>query len=566
MATRDRRPYLTATTLDQGLLDQMADNLCFGLEMVADIERPGGFIRASDRNKYVGTTFYQALCQFPTIKRTMGDWLSPTIEFSTLELPLSNVNGRFNSLLPGGASFGGWIGKTVNVRLGLRSTASTYFSIYRGRVTEIGGVARDRAKIAIRTRDDLDQLNVNFPRTALTQTAWPNLDDALAATVLPVVYGDWRQSPLQQATGIGEVSSVPAFPVNGKAAGVLSGATPIRLIVSENDNRSLDLAAVWLKRGDGWALVPSGNVGSVVAYRDFQVTQGFTFDASPYVYKPGDQFFVKVEGKDIGAGYQDNAVWQARDLLASQAGASAFSSAWASLRDKAAPSGSDIANIKCRVWQQEPESVVTYALSILEQIRVEMFVNRSLELHLTTLHLEDFPPSPAFRVRQWDIAQGTFSPRLDDRNIWNRARAEYAFDPASKGQLRQSPTLRNALAIAQAGKTISKKVVFPNLYVEADVVGNLDGMLRLATGNPEMIEVTLSPRALLQDLGGFVQIDVNQGSTVMRNTPAMIRQIGNDPRGSVPAVLWSFQMTPYPGYVPGYAGTVGGSTAVITQE
>lgn len=573
MASNDRRPYLTATVLDQALLNAMADNLDFGLQMVADVQTPSGYIRTSDRNKYVGSVYYYARSTFPVIKRTIGEWLSPSIEFSTLELPISNVDGIFNHLLPSGADFNGWIGKTVNVRLGIRDAVGTFFSIYKGVVTDVAGLARDRVKILVRTRDALDKLNQTFPRVALTSTGYPNIEDNLVNTILPVVYGDWTVGPLQEIPnppGVPLVAaSIPSFVVNGKNAGVLSGASNLQLVISHNANKTFDSSNVWLKRSDNWAQVPAGNITAVSGTKnDFQIIQGFTFLAAAYVYEPGDSFHVRVQGKDL-SGYDDNAVWQSRDILLTYGGAVSgdFASNWTTYRDKSTPAESAIASIKSRVWIQEPESAVTYVLSVLEQIRVEMFVDRDLQLKLKSLHLDEFVAAPSFTVKQWDLMESSFVPRLDDRNIWNRARAEFAYDPVAKANVRSSKTYRNSAAVTQAGKTISKKVVFPNLYVEADVVNQLKEMLRLSSGYPEMIEMTLTPRATLLDIGDFLSISVSMGSVVFDGVPAMIREIGYDPAGFKTIVkVWSFQMTPFPGWNPSYSGIVGGSSATITEE
>lgn len=573
MATEDRRPYLSATSLDQDLLDQMADNLEFGVEMVADIETPTDTIYASDRNKYVGGRFYQAICQFPTIKRTIGEWLSPTIEFSTLELPLSNVDGRFNSLLPGGADFDGWIGKTVDIRLGIRDAGGTYSSIYKGRVTDIGGLSRDRMKITVRTRDQMDKLSQNFPNTAITQTGWADVEDGISGTILPVIYGDWTVAPLQETPNPPAAplltASVPAFVVNGKLATVLSGVTNVRLLVSENANADFDTSNVWLKRSDAWTVVPGANVAALSADKnDFQIVQGFTVAAAPYVYQTGDLFYVRVKGKDL-SGYSDNIVWQGRDILIFHGGAdvSDFDASWATVRDKAAPAESAIAAIKSRVWIQEPENAVTYVLSMFEQVRVEMFVDKSLKLKLAALHLDEFQPAPDFVVKQWDVVDATLAPKLDDRNIWNRAKGDYAYDPVLQENSRGTSIFRNQAAIDQiGGREISKKVVFPNLYVEGDVVANLKEMLRLASGYPEFVEMTLTPRAMLLDIGDFVRLRISMGSVVFDDVPALIREIGYDQKGSIPVKLWSMQMTPFPGWTPAYGGIVGGSTATITEE
>ena len=61
MSGKDRRRYLTETVLDQEFLDWSQDNLENRLEMIVDIDSPSGMIHASDRNKYVGDTFYEAL-------------------------------------------------------------------------------------------------------------------------------------------------------------------------------------------------------------------------------------------------------------------------------------------------------------------------------------------------------------------------------------------------------------------------------------------------------------------------------------------------------------------------
>lgn len=582
MATVDRRPYLTAMVLDQALLDQMADNCEFALEMVADVDAkvsyplgvyvPVEVLRVSDRNKYVGSTFYKARCELPVIKKTLGEWLAPAIEFSTLELPISNVLGDLNRFLQGGADYTGWVGHAVAVKLGIRDIGATFTTIYKGRVTDIGGLARDRMKITVRTRDDMDRLNKNFPNTALTQATFPDLEDDRVGTILPVIYGDFTVAPLQLKADPPNApilaASVPAFPVNGKHANVLDGSANIRLLISENINSYFDDANVWVKRGEVFEAVPSADIVSVVDNRDFQIVQGFAYgpDADPYVYETGDEFYVRVKGPDLGA-YDDNIVEQARDILKTYGGAVTgdFASSWDTYRDRTVSPG-NIFSIKSRVWLQEPETAVTYALSMLEQVRLEMCVDRDLKLAIRALWFEDFVSAPTHLIRQWDIKEGTLSPKLDDRNAWNRARAEYALDPAKGSQARQTAIYKIQGAVDQAGREISKKVIFPNLYVEGDVVNQLGEMLRLATGNPEFIEMTVTPRSMLLDLGDFVALTFDMGSIVMAGVPGIVREIGYDPKGGILLKIWSMQTTPFPGWTPGYAGTVGGYAATITQE
>ena len=291
-------------------------------------------------------------------------------------------------------------------------------------------------------------------------------------------------------------------------------------------------------------------------------------DGSLYKYASGDTFFVSVKGIDLGA-YDDNPVQQCRDILERFAGVATgdFDSTWNTLRDKASPAQSAIVNIKSRVWVQESQSVIDYAISLLEQVRCEVFISRLKKYSVKALHFDAFPASPSYVVRNWDIEKDSFQPKLDDQNIWNRARALYNFDPSEKAQSRQTSIFKNSASVTQIGKEISKEIEFPNLYIATDVTNQLKEMIRIASAGLEMIEATLTPRALLLELGDFVLLDINFGATVMTNAPCMIRKMGYDAKGlRIPVTLWSFQMLKYDGYNPAYAGMTSGFDATITEE
>ncbi len=580
MGTSDRRPYLTATVLDQALLDQMADNLDFQLVMIADITGPDGeIIRASDRNGYVGTRFYRAITQFPVLKRVIGQWLNPTVEFSTLSIAISNVLGEYNHYLPGGADFDGWIGRSIVIKQGLRDVLASFQAVFRGRVTDIGGVGRERDRITFSARDILDHQNPKFPKTVLTVAEFMFLEESRVGTIVPVVYGDWTTGLPKETfeDPIGEVSLaiVPAIPTNGANAGVIAGTTDLELIVSENNNVSLDNATVVLRRGEQFSIFDIGDVTVGAGNRFLTIKQGGSGgsstvvpDLAPYTYASGDLFFVQVKGKDLGA-YSDNPVAQAKDILETQGGFvdADFKISWATYADKATPPQSNIAANPSRVWVQDQEEVVAYAQSLLSQVRLQFFEDRDLKLNIRSLHFEDFVSSPTFKVKNWDIVEGSLEPRLDDQNIWNRARADFGFNPRTKQQGFATRHFKNQVAIDQAGKQISKLLIFPNLYDLGNVELQVTEMIRLASSYPEMVDVVLTPRASLLDLGGFVQFDVDMGATVLSGVPMMIREIGADPKGnSVPAKFWSMQMTKFPGYTPSGTGAVGGYDAVIIAE
>lgn len=585
MSNDNRLQYENATVLDQAFLNAAQDNLVNQLELVVDIELPnppGGFIRASDRNKYVVNnlgegTFYEALLVFPIIKRTVGDFLSPALEFSQLTLELSNVDGRFNSLLPAGDEYAGWVGRAVTVRLGLGEVESTYRTIFQGFITEQAGFRRNVSSITLVARDRLDAVNKNFPIGVFTVASFPNLENDKANNVVPVIYGDWT---VNVEPGM---ASVPGIVVNGAdpdVDGTNSFTNNIQLVIAAHALVSFDTTQVYLRRGEKVWLVPSADIAAVSiagpGVSSFEIVQnsGLMAAQTPDTddqlleYGSGDNFFVKVRGKAL-AGFDDNIVEQAKDILKTYGGLinSDFDANWATYRDKAAPAQSAIALFKSRVWIQEPQTVLEFALSLLEQVRIEAFIDRNLKFKLLPIHLEDFQADPAFTVKNWDVEQGSFGLRIDERTNFNRANAVFNNLPNRRENFQETVVYRNDLAIAQAGKPISKRIVFPNLYEESVVIHQLVETLRVTSSYFENVDVTLTWRSMLLDVGDFVKLNVKIQSTEFENVPALIREIGYDPAGiKIPLKLWSFQMLPFPGYTPGSAGTVGGSTATIVAE
>ncbi len=571
-ATSDRKPHETATVLNQSFLDEAHDNLNNQLELIVDIDTPTGTIHASDRNKYVGSTFYEALLNFPVIKRTIGEFLSSNIQFSTLTLELSNVDGRFNEFLPSGANFESWVGKRVSVKLGLRDVASTFTEIFSGFITDEGGLSRSTKSITIVARDKFDSVNKTFPSAIFDAVTYPNIESSVENKIIPVIYGDWTVAVDQ------DLASVPAFVVNGddvNVNGQTSNSLPISCVISQNDNTFFDVNNVYLFRGSEFFKIDATDIVNITNNKSFGILQSGTTPAGttqvngqPYSFKTGDKFFCRVKGKDLGA-YDDNIVEIAKDILKTYGGLvdSDFDSTWATFRDKAAPAESAIANIKARAWIQEQSNAMSYAASLLEQVRLEPFVNRDLKFSISSLHLDEFVANPSFNVRNTDVEINTFRPRIDDKNNFNRAKAVFNFLPNRNENFNETPIFRNNAAISQVGKEISKQIVFPNLYVESDVKNQLIEILKLTSGFIEIIELTLTWRSLLLDIGDFVKLNINIQGTQFKDVPALIRDISYDPNGvKVPMKLWSLQMIPFSGYNPAYAGITGGSTANIVQE
>jgi hypothetical protein len=574
MSNSNRRPYENATVLDQDFLDDCRDNLETKLELTVEIDKPDGtnVIKASDRPKYVGSTYYDNRLTFPVIRRTVGEWLSTELEHSVLKLELNNSDGEYDNLLPGGADYGGFIGHNVQVQIGLRDVQSTYRTIFNGQVSDVGGFSRTVKSIVVSTRDDYEKLDVQFPKTVLGSTSFPDIGESVAGTVLPVIYGDWTVS----GNPITNQASVPVFivneqdpDVNGDPDDTTPRTVAVKCYISENVNRSFDTSEVYLKRGDSYYLMDSADITGVVDNRLFDVEQdtgNTTIDGDNYKYERGDEFFVKVEGKFVSSG-NDNIVFQAQDILLSQTDSvlADFDSSWGVFGNKAT-SPDNISTIKSRVWIQDPQSAIQYALSMLEQVRLEAFIDRNLKIKINALHFDEFEAAPDFKVDNFDVVEGTLVPQLDVRNNFNRAQAVSSFLPDISENSQRSSFFRNQAAIDQVGKEITKEIVFPNLYDPTDVANQTKEIIKLASAGYEHIVAEFTWRAMLLDIGDFVLLNVQIGSTVYEDVPCMIRDIGYDPEGiKIPVKLWSMQLVPFPGFA-GVTNSVGGDTATITEE
>ena len=571
MGTSDRKPWLSATVLNQAYLNQCHDSLTNDLQLTVDIETPTGYIRASDRNKYVGGIFYEALLNFPPIYRTIGEWLSTVLEFSDLKLELSNVDERFNDLLPGGNNYGGWVGRTVQVKLGVRNVESTYSVIFDGQITEQAGFGRTTETIVIIARDKFDTTNKNFPTTVLTESTFPNISDAVKNTVSPLIYGDWTVNVEPNS------ASVPTIIVNGAdpdVNGDSSNTNNLQLVISENDLTFFDTTQVYLVRGDQNILMDSGDITNVgVGNRTFEIIQNNNTVVDPdtgdkFLFETADDFYVKVKGKDLGS-YDDNAIEQARDILENYGGLSPsdFHSSWDYFRDKNSPAVSAIANIKSRIWIQEPEPSLTYVLSLLEQVRLEVFVNRDLEFEISALQFDEFDDNPSFTLKNWDIEYKSLKINLDERNNFNRTKGIFNFLPNRGEELNTTGFFRNQDAIdISNGKIIEKGLVFPNLYVLSDVENQTKEILKMSSSQIETISFSATWRSMLLDISEFVSMDINIESINLDNVPCLIRSIGYNPIGlKIELKLWSMLTLPFGSYA-GTPNAIGGENANITEE
>lgn len=654
MSGIDRRTFETATVLDQDFLDYQHSVMLNKIEMIAEIETPTGIIYVSDRDKYVGSTFYRARVNFPTIKRTVGEILSPSLAFSTINLDIANADGEYNNLLPAGANFDSWVGKAVTIKMGLAEVASTYKVIFAGKITEAGGFGRDNKVIKILARDNNDDINKTFPVNVFNQADYPHLSNDDIGLGVPVIYGDWstnldplpavvpttivnKLDPFIQPEEKREVEITIASPgvctiqqhhfvdddeikietdgvlPSGLSAGnkyfvifidedsfalsatagglaintggVQSGShllnpydetsfTKLDLVISDNDNQAFDQDNVYLRRSDLFYKVPNAAVGSVTNNSRFKITQFSTnwVGADQYKYKDGDEFFVHVTGKRLVSGiYSTNSVEIARDILETYGdlAPASFHSNWDTFRSKSTPLQSAIVDMPCRAWIQESQNVLEYSLSILEQVRLEAFFDRDQKFKILSNHYDDWDDAPVYEVLNWDVVKDSFSPNISDRTEvnFNRGQAIFNYFPIRNENANTTEIYKNTSAVTQLGKEVTKTLLFPNLPVRSDVVNQFKEVIKFTSTTIEYLEYSATWRSMLLEIGDFIAVNVTIGSVTFESVPAMIREIGYNPKGvSIPIKCVGLQLFPFGTWNPGYQGIVSGQNKVIDKE
>lgn len=567
MASSNRFLYETSTALDQTFLDKCHDDLTNQLEFIVDIETPTGYIRASNRNKYVDSIFYEALLNVPQTTRTIGDWLESSLQFSDLELEISNVDGRFNEFLPAGDNYADWIHKTVVLKVGLRDVGSTYQTLFSGYVSDVQGFGRTVKSIKLIARDRFQDLNTMFPKEVFHDTIWPDIEPDKIGLIVPVIYGDWTTNVTLNG------ASVRVFQVNGNDFDVYDESglrNPVEIVVSVNENTQLNTSDIYLRRSNKfYNFDPSDIIDMNAGKNYFRIKQNSVTNIGDdkYFYESSDEFFVRCKGKDL-IWFNDNIVEQAKDILITYGGANLvdFDSSWNQLRDKSSPPQSAISTFKSRIYQAEQIETLTFALSLLEQVRLEAFINKFQKIELKAMHFESFSYIQDYVIKNWDIVKDSISISIDAKNNFNRVRGVYNKLPDVGEEAYQTGIYKNQAAI-DVSREISKIIVFPNLYDGDTVKLQLIEIVRMASTNFEIIELDLTWRSLLIEVGDFLWLDISIEGVEYKNVPCLVRSKGIDPNGiKIKVQLFSFQMMPYPSYAPSYSGIIGGYNATITEE
>lgn len=522
-------------------------------------------LRFADRPKYVGNNFYEGRATFPTVMRTIGDPQAPSIQFSQFEVVLGNMDGFYNAYLDGGDSYFSFIGARLVVQVGLRDVSGSFISVFDGFVPENDGFEMGRETITIRATDRFNDLNRRSPLPYVNTTDFPSAPADVVGKIIPLVLGDWEAGFNVTSTGTIDIDdgvsavAVRTFSPSGFYGGVVGYYVGGGYFVFSIGTYTPDtIAACYVKRGDkllecNFNATPQNTAG----YWSAQVTSLEAVDTSnvTYVYQNGDVAVISVK-VPYAVGEYSNIIDIAKELLftlADREAADLNEDSWDDLAAKSTPAQSDFTTLKGRAWiGDEKESVLGIVLGVLEQVRVEMFIDGDGLIKVQALHPEDFPaPAAATRIDQAEVNEDKIQLKADDKTFFNRAWLNYGFTPVTGKTELSTVQKENATSISKSGKTVAKVIDTPNLYVEADAEYQLIEFLRFYSAGISFISIEVAWTKLLLDLGDFVSFNYDIGGLEYSEKPMMIRDLGiNLSTGAVQFKLLSLANFPYSGYSP----------------
>lgn len=588
MAVDDIRKkyYEDATALDATELNNCFSGGENSIETIAIIEKTVDAVlttlRLADRPKYVGSNFYYGRAKFPNIKRTLGELQSPSIQFSEMEIEFGNMDGFYNRYLVGGADYFSPIGASLTVQIGLRDVASSFMTIYKGEVPEDDGFERGRESLSIRARDVFTQLNKKIPLPPINEVDFPSAPPESIGKIIPMVLGDWEAGynvtpnagTISISDGMTTTNVLTDAPGNffGGVSGINVGGG--FFVFSIGTYTPDNIANAHIRRGDAliqvnFTAAPQNTAGYwSLEVLSLNVDGGGT---TPYVYQQGDIATIAVK-VPYAAGKYSNPIELAQEILFTLGGKSSGdldASSWNALKTKNTPAQSDMTSILARLWIGKAEDVVLgRALSLLEQVRVELYINSIQKIAVKSLHPEDFPTLAAMtRVEQYHINETSVKVKGDDRTFFNAALGNYGYTPILDKTQLQTVQRKNQNSVDKSGKLVAKAIDLPDLYVSSHVLMQIDEFIRFYSMGIEYVTVEVAWPHLLRELGEFINFNYSVGGLDFPGKPMQIRSIEIDPsNGSVEFKLLSFANFPYPNYSPANAARfLSASDATITD-
>jgi hypothetical protein len=304
--------------------------------------------------------------------------------------------------------------------------------------------------------------------------------------------------------------------------------------------------------------------GALISGSDFNVSglaSNLTFPNGVAYYIDGTLFILNRNDNTIYnynefAGSSDNIGFICRDLLQKYSGKTTFD--FDLLWNETARN--DLAQFKARIYIDNKVTAITHINKLLQSFNTNCYV-RLQKYALFHITFDNFR-TDGDTIREGDIKLSSFAPTKEYNQYFNVAIAEYKKLPFSDSTI-VSDVYASPSGIKLAGRAITKQLDLSPLYDRDDMDRLIPLFVRLASAEPEFINMTVAFRFLFVQPNTFFNVnffDYEPGKKSGRrynNIPAFVRKIDLDlSTMTIKLKLWSLGTTQFGNYLP--PGTIAG--------
>ena len=295
--------------------------------------------------------------------------------------------------------------------------------------------------------------------------------------------------------------------------------------------------------------ISSFDLSNVSTVLDFPAGVSSFQDGTIFILSRSDKSVYNYNEEDDA---NENPGFIARDLLQNYAGRTSFDF---DLRwNETARESFDYFS---RVYIDEKTNVVSFLNKFLQEYNA-MIYNRFQKYSLFHIDFNNFR-TDGKSIKEKDIKKDSFKPSKEFNQYFNSCIVEYSDFPYS-GENLESDTYISPLGVQLAGKEVNKILKFPSVYRREDLDKLIPLFVRLASAEPEFVELTVGFRFLFAQLATFYNINYHDfdgqlGKTVsgrrFDNVPSFVRKATfNLDTLSVSLKLWSLGTTTFGDYTP----------------
>ena len=297
------------------------------------------------------------------------------------------------------------------------------------------------------------------------------------------------------------------------------------------------------------ALISSQDVSDVNLAIDFPVGISHFQDGTIFVLSRSDRTVYNFnEFPDAN----ENPGFIARDLLQNYAGRTSFDF---DLRWNEQSRNS--LTYFSRLYIDTKVNIVTFLNGFLQEYNA-MLYNRFQKYSLFHIEFANFKTDGKI-LKEKDIKKNSFRPSKEFNQYFNSCIVKYADAPFS-GETLESDTYISPLGVQLAGREVSRNLNWPSVYRREDLDSLIPLFVRLASAEPEFLELTVGFRFLFAQLATFYTINYNDFDSELAKTvsgrrfdniPTFVRKATfNLDTLEVGLKLWSLGTTSFGDFTP----------------